>query len=172
MIYGYTLSKDRSLVLHTKRHLSLAEAFLVRTDTTQNMTPHIDFRWWAWPFCKWGRVCQNHVSRAWIRKYISKNLWDGITYPSLWYLLLVHKSSYHCWLTTKTTPIRICEGHDHWTPSLKELYGKRLHVTMPSHCKSIIIYHDHMLSLIRNQWYKCSAGVSVVNYGCLHRVCL
>ena len=36
----------------------------------------------------WGVLCQKQVSRAWISNYIPQNLWDVITFPCPWYLLL------------------------------------------------------------------------------------
>ena len=40
----------------------------------------------------WGLVCQRQVSRAGTSNYIPQILWDVITCPCPWYLLLTHKS--------------------------------------------------------------------------------
>ena len=49
-----------------------------------------------WPqWTTWGRVCQKQASKAGTNNYISQYLWDVITCPCPWYLLLVHKSIYH-----------------------------------------------------------------------------
>ena len=42
----------------------------------------------------WGRVWQNQVSRAGTSNYIPQILWDVITCPCPWYLLLTQKSIY------------------------------------------------------------------------------
>ena len=39
-------------------------------------------------------VCQKQVSRAGTSNYIPQILWDVITCPCLWYLLLTHRSTY------------------------------------------------------------------------------
>ena len=46
----------------------------------------------------WGRVCQNQGSKVGTSNYIPQYLWDVITCPCPWYLLLAHKSTYmpHC----------------------------------------------------------------------------
>ena len=44
-----------------------------------------------------GLVCQKQVSRARTSNYIPQILWDVITCPCPWYLLLAHKSSMSCW---------------------------------------------------------------------------
>ena len=63
--------------------------------------------WWHWPWCLlaldkgqcgfyykiiWGLVCQKQVSRARTSNYIPQYLWDVITCPCPWYLILAHKS--------------------------------------------------------------------------------
>ena len=48
----------------------------------------------------WGPVCQKQVSRAGSSNYIPQILWDVITCPYPWYLLLAHKSSYNISLST------------------------------------------------------------------------
>ena len=45
--------------------------------------------------CIRGRVYRKKISRAGLSNYIPQYLWDVITCPCHWYLLLVHKSSYH-----------------------------------------------------------------------------
>ena len=42
---------------------------------------------------KWGLVCQKQVSRAWTSNYIPQYLWDVITCPCPWSLILAHTSS-------------------------------------------------------------------------------
>ena len=42
----------------------------------------------------WGLVCQKQVSRAGTSNYIRQTLWDVITCPCPWYLLLAHRFSY------------------------------------------------------------------------------
>ena len=46
---------------------------------------------------KWGPVCPKQVSRAGTSNYIPQILWDVITCPCPWHLLLAHKSSYSPW---------------------------------------------------------------------------
>ena len=50
------------------------------------------------PWCgfvtKWGLACQKQVSQAVANNFIPLYLWDVITCPSPWYLLLAHKYSY------------------------------------------------------------------------------
>ena len=44
---------------------------------------------------KWWPVCPKQILRAGTSNYIQRMLWDVITYPRLWCLLLIHlKSSY------------------------------------------------------------------------------
>ena len=58
----------------------------------QNVTAHEHYT----DFLKhiWGLVCQKQVSTAGASNYISQYLWDVITCPCPWYLLLPRKSSY------------------------------------------------------------------------------
>ena len=48
----------------------------------------------AWHDYIWELVCQKQVSRAGTSNYIPQKLWDVITYPCPWYLLLAYKSSH------------------------------------------------------------------------------
>ena len=45
----------------------------------------------------WGLECQKQVSRTGTSNYIPQYLWDVITCPCPWYLLLAHKSSIRTW---------------------------------------------------------------------------
>ena len=58
----------------------------------------------------WGYVCQKQVWRATKSNYTPLYLRDAITYPSLWYLLLVHKSSYAV-LANRAWSARVSEKH-------------------------------------------------------------
>ena len=54
--------------------------------------------WWRWSLLlielhRCWLVCQKQVSRAGISEYIPHYLWDIITCPWSWYLLLAHESS-------------------------------------------------------------------------------
>ena len=46
---------------------------------------------------KWGALCQKQVSRAGTSNYIPQYLWDVVTSPSPWYLLLAQPS----WIVTR-----------------------------------------------------------------------
>ena len=61
--------------------------------------------WWfetlsrpLWRHCNviWGHVCHQQVSRAGTSSCIPHNLWDVITCPCPWYLLLAQHSSISC----------------------------------------------------------------------------
>ena len=43
-------------------------------------------------YMKWDVWCQKQVSRAWTSNYIPQKLWDVITCPCPWYLLLAQQS--------------------------------------------------------------------------------
>ena len=45
----------------------------------------------SWSINHWGLVCQKKVSRAWTSNYIPQYLWDVITSPCPWYLLLCNR---------------------------------------------------------------------------------
>ena len=65
-----------------------------------------------------GPVCQKQLSSAGIINYIPQILWDVITCPCRWYLLLAHKSSYEKHLGNTSIPLkqtnRTKHRHDLW----------------------------------------------------------
>ena len=66
--------------------------------------------WFMAPY-EGGLVCQNRVTRTETSNYIPQYLWDVITCPCPWYLLLLHDSSYifqglffsDCWVRFQLT---------------------------------------------------------------------
>ena len=64
-----------------------------------------------WDYSVWWLMCQRQVSRAGTSNYIPQYLWDVITCPCPWCLLLAHQSSYDI----EWDPIKIT-GRCHGVP--------------------------------------------------------
>ena len=65
-----------------------------------------------------GFVCQKQVSRAGTNSYIAQYLWDVITCPCPWYLLLVQNSSTVQWWNLMSAAVTMCCYHlDRLTPN-------------------------------------------------------